>query len=100
MGSGFLPQTSKSRDGYTVACEVCLTPGLVSILIFDKRQIFGGIPMAKNKPYGDNRRIGAVKSRSQFQHPDGHWVKRDADTGRIMDVKADNKPFKGVTREK
>ena len=56
--------------------------------------------MAKNKPYGDNRRIGAVKDRSQFQRPDGRWVKRDSDTGRFMDVKADTKPFKGVTREK
>lgn len=56
--------------------------------------------MAKNKPYGDNRRIGAVKNRTQFQRPDGRWVKRDADTGRFMDVKADTAPFKGVTKEK
>ena len=54
--------------------------------------------MAKNKPYGDNRRIGAVKDRSQFQTPSGNWAKRGPD-GRIMDVKADDKPFKGVRRE-
>jgi hypothetical protein len=55
--------------------------------------------MAKNKPYGDNRRVGAVKDRSQFQTPAGNWAKRGPD-GRIMDVKADDKPFKGVRRER
>lgn len=56
--------------------------------------------MAVNFPSGDNRRIGAVKSRSQFQTTSGHWAKRDANTGRIMNVKSDGKPFKGVRREK
>lgn len=56
--------------------------------------------MAVNKPYGDNRRIGAIKARSQFQHPDGRWVKRDTSNGQIMDIKADKKPFKGIRREK
>lgn len=56
--------------------------------------------MAKNKPTGDGHRIGAVKERSQFQHPNGHYVKRDVNTGRFMDVKSDNKPFKGVRKEK
>lgn len=56
--------------------------------------------MAKNKPYGDGHRIGAVKDRSQFQTPSGNWAKRDTETGRIMDVKADGTPFKGVRREK
>ncbi|EJD6475411.1 MULTISPECIES: hypothetical protein [Providencia] len=56
--------------------------------------------MAKNKPYGDNQRIGAVKDRSQFQTPSGLWAKRDLNTGRIMDVKQDGTPFKGVTKEK
>jgi hypothetical protein len=55
--------------------------------------------MAKNPPIGDGHRIGAVKDRSQFQHPNGHWIKRDDTTGRIMDVKSDDKPFKGVRRE-
>jgi ribosomal protein L14 len=56
--------------------------------------------MATNPPAGDGHRNGAVRSRSQFQRPDGHWVKRDASTGRIMDVKSDGKPFKGVGRER
>jgi hypothetical protein len=57
------------------------------------------IIMAVNKPYGDNKRIGAVKGRSQFQTPSGLWAKRDTKTGRIMDVKMDGEPFKGVRRE-
>lgn len=57
--------------------------------------------MAKNKPYGDGHRKGAVKGRSQTKTPSGHYVKRDAETGRFMDVKtSDKKPFKGVRREK
>lgn len=55
--------------------------------------------MATNKPYGDNRRIGAVKNRSQFQTPSGLWAKRDTETGRIMDLKQDGTPFKGVRKE-
>ena len=55
--------------------------------------------MAKNAPPGPGRR-GAVKGRSQFVGPGGHHVKRDAQTGRILDVKADLKPFKGVRKEK
>ena len=56
--------------------------------------------MAKNPPSGHGHRIGAVRDRTQFQHPNGHWTKRDADTGRIIDVKSDGEPFKGVTKEK
>jgi len=57
--------------------------------------------MAKNKPYGDGQRIGAVKDRSQTYNPQsGRYVKRDDATGRFMDVKADDKPFKGVRKEK
>lgn len=57
--------------------------------------------MAKNAPIGDGRRIGAVRERSQTQTPSGHWVKRDANTGRFMDVKTSDKtPFKGVRKEK
>lgn len=56
--------------------------------------------MARNKPTGDNRRIGAVKERSQTFNPKtDNWVKRDSNTGRFMDVKQDNKPFKGVRKE-
>ena len=57
--------------------------------------------MAKNKPYGDNHRIGAVKNRSQvFNDKIERFVKRDSETGKFLDVKSDNKPFKGVRKEK
>ncbi|MCI5687239.1 MAG: hypothetical protein MR303_01885 [Emergencia sp.] len=58
--------------------------------------------MAKNKPYGDNARVGAVKGRSQVYNPKTNaWVKRDTTTGRFMDVKtSDSSPFKGVRKEK
>lgn len=57
--------------------------------------------MATNPPTGDNRRIGAVRKRSQVQNPKPSlYVKRDADTGRFMDVKKDGTPFKGVRKEK
>lgn len=56
--------------------------------------------MATNKPYGDNARKGAVKDRSQFQHPNGHYIKRDTGTGQFMDVKSDKEKFKGVRKEK
>jgi len=56
--------------------------------------------MATNPPSGDGHRNGAVRDRSQTKTPAGHYVKRDTDTGRFMDVKADKQPFKGVRREK
>lgn len=56
--------------------------------------------MAKNPPIGDGHRIGAVRQRSQTQTPAGNYVKRDATTGRFMDVKTSSKePFKGVRKE-
>lgn len=59
------------------------------------------IKMATNPPK-DNSRKGAVRDRSQTYNPKtDSWVKRDSDTGRFMDVKtSDNKPFKGVRKEK
>ncbi|MDO5020497.1 MAG: hypothetical protein Q4E29_08550 [Lachnospiraceae bacterium] len=58
--------------------------------------------MAVNKPYGDNARVGAVKDRSQVYNPKtDKWIKRDSQTGKFIDVKTtDNKPFKGVRKEK
>lgn len=57
--------------------------------------------MAKNSPTCDNRRIGAVKNRSQTYNPKtNQYVKRNADTGKFMDVKQDGTPFKGVRKEK
>jgi hypothetical protein len=54
--------------------------------------------MAKNT--GAGSRKGAISQRSQFKMPTGQYVKRDTKTGRIIDVKADNTPFKGVRKEK
>ena len=58
--------------------------------------------MAINKPTGDDSRKGAVKKRSQMQTKiigEAHATKRDKSTGRFMDVKADDRKFKGVRRE-
>ena len=52
--------------------------------------------MAKNT--GKGYRKGEVRDRSQVETPVG-WVKRDAKTGRFLDVKSDGEPFKGVRRE-
>jgi hypothetical protein len=57
--------------------------------------------MATNGKPGDGHRNGAVRERSQTFNPQTQqWVKRDAETGRFMDVKKDGEPFKGVRREK
>lgn len=57
--------------------------------------------MAKNGISGDNRRIGAVKNRSQILNPKTNlYIKRDTETGRFMDVKTTGGKFKGVTKEK
>lgn len=56
--------------------------------------------MAKNGKTWDWHRDGQVDERSQFQHPNGHWYKRDTETGQIMDCKSDEEKFKGVRREK
>lgn len=57
--------------------------------------------MATNPPKGDGHRQGAVKDRSQAYNPhNDRWTKRDAETGKFIDQKADDKPFKGVRKEK
>lgn len=57
--------------------------------------------MAKNPPTGDGHRNGAVRDRSQTHNPQtDRWVKRDTGTGRFIDQKSDDKPFKGVRKEK
>lgn len=57
--------------------------------------------MAKNAPYGDGCHKGAVTGRSQTYNPKTDaYVKRDTSTGRFMDQKADDKPFKGIRKEK
>ena len=56
--------------------------------------------MATNPPSGDGHRQGAVRDRSQTYNPQNErWVKRDTNTGRFVDQKADDRPFKGVRRE-
>jgi hypothetical protein len=55
--------------------------------------------MAKNT--GKDFRRGAVDDRSQVLNPQtDQFVKRDTNTGQFIDVKQDEKPFKGVTKEK
>jgi hypothetical protein len=57
--------------------------------------------MAKNAPYGDGHRQGAVKDRLQVYNPHNHrWTKIDTETNLFIDQKADKKPFKGVRKEK
>jgi hypothetical protein len=57
--------------------------------------------MATNPPSGDGHRNGAVKERSQVYNPQNdRWTKRDTGTGKFIDQKSDNTPFKGVRKEK
>ncbi|QUL53400.1 hypothetical protein KDC22_23815 [Paenibacillus tritici] len=53
--------------------------------------------MAKNT--GNGFRKGAVTKRSQFQAPNGNFVKRDTSNGRFMDQKTTGGTFKGVRKE-
>ena len=53
--------------------------------------------MGKNT--GDGYRQGAVKGRTQFERPDGHFQKRNEHDGRFMEVKSTEGKFKGVARE-
>lgn len=54
--------------------------------------------MAKNTGHGSRR--GAVRGRSQVYNPQTkRWIKRDSTTGRFLDGKSDEQPFKGVRRE-
>ncbi len=47
-----------------------------------------------------SHRVGPVRNRSQFFHARlQRWVKRDANTGRFLEVKRDARKFKGVRRE-
>ena len=55
--------------------------------------------MAKNKTPWDNQRKWAVKGREQYYNPKtNQWFKADSDTWKIMDVKEDWTPFKGVRK--
>jgi hypothetical protein len=62
----------------------------------------GSIPMAVNKPAGDNARKGAVKKRTQRKGKlmgKTAWTKRSKESGQFMDVKKSKKKFKGVRKE-
>jgi hypothetical protein len=57
----------------------------------------------RNKPTGDNTRKGAVRKRSQLPTKmagEERWTKRSRASGRFMDVKQDERKFKGVRRER
>lgn len=57
--------------------------------------------MATNGKSGDGHRQGMVRERSQTYNPKTEtWTKRDANTGKFMDGKADGTSFKGVRKEK
>jgi hypothetical protein len=57
--------------------------------------------MARNGKTGDGHREGSVSKRTQVFNPKTEsWVKRNTETGRFMDGKSDEKPFKGVRKEK
>lgn len=57
--------------------------------------------MAKNPPYGDNHRHGAVKNRVQAYNPhNNRWTKIDTETNLLIDQKANKEPFKGVRKER
>jgi len=56
--------------------------------------------MAKNIGNGKCRK-GAITKRSQIYNPlIKKWVKRDTKSGKFIDQKADNKPFKSIRKEK
>ena len=58
--------------------------------------------MARNEPTGDNRRVGAVRKRTQLEGKlmgKTAWTKRDKTDGKFMAIKS-KKKFKGVRREK
>lgn len=53
--------------------------------------------MATNTGKGSRR--GAVKARTQFQHDNGDWQKRNERDGTFMERKDSPGPFKGVAKE-
>ena len=56
--------------------------------------------MARNGKIGDGHRNGAVRKRSQTFNPKNErWIKRDSGTGKFIDQKSNDAPFKGVRKE-
>jgi len=56
--------------------------------------------MATNPPRGDGHRNGAVKNRTQVFNPQNKTWNKRGPNGQFMDQKADDKPFKGIRRER
>ena len=57
--------------------------------------------MATNPPTSDNHRNGQVTHRSQVHNPKiDRWVERNTENGKFINQKHDDKPFKGVRKEK
>ncbi|CAN5702190.1 hypothetical protein BH11ARM2_BH11ARM2_06700 [soil metagenome] len=54
--------------------------------------------MAKNT--GNDTRKGSVTNRTQTEAPNGNAIKRDTETGQIIDQKTTEGKFKGVAEEK
>lgn len=53
--------------------------------------------MARNT--GKGHRNGSVTGRIQKQNPKtGNWEKVNPETGKVVDVKSDGEPFKGVAK--
>ena len=53
--------------------------------------------MGKNN---NGSRIGAVINRTQFFNSNTNtWMKRDKESGKIIQGKKDGTPFKGITKE-
>lgn len=66
-----------------------------------KLPLKGVSKMAKDLAPNGHGRKGEVRNRSQVYNPKiERYVKRDANNGRFIDVKADPKPFKGVRKER
>lgn len=104
LGVAFVPSSSHAnrlyvRNSLTATLAIEHTQDsrhYVLVLFFLEEAI-----VATNPPKGDGHRNGAVKDRSQTYNPKTeNWVKRDADTGKFLDVKQDGTPFKGVRKEK
>jgi hypothetical protein len=53
--------------------------------------------VAKN---AGGRRVGAIRGRTQFMLPNGHYAKRNRHTGEILSIKWDKTPYRNVIIER
>jgi hypothetical protein len=52
-----------------------------------------------HKELEENEKMGYQKNRIQVYNPKiGRWVKIDTETGRVLSVKSDKKPYKGIRK--